>query len=177
MAAPQAASALVREYETIYILRPDVARESAERIGSRVEEAVSREGGKLTLVETWGRRRLAYAVHKHIRGVYYYVKYLGGGAVVDEVERNLRMLDDVLKYMTVQTRSEVDPASVDIDPERVKFAPLELPAEEEHEPSRERELGLDQSGEPPPRGLEPDEIDEVMDDDVPASEEGEEDDE
>jgi small subunit ribosomal protein S6 len=176
MAATQAASPLVREYETIYILRPDVARESAERIGNRVEEAVTREGGKLTLVETWGRRRLAYAVHKHIRGIYYYVKYLGGGPVVDEVERNLRMLDDVLKYMTVQTRAEVDPASVEIDPERVKFGPLELPTEEEYEPSRERELGLDQSGEGPPRGLVLDEIEEEgIEDDVPPSEEDEED--
>jgi small subunit ribosomal protein S6 len=176
MPEPQVTPARVREYETIYVLRPDVARESADRIGTRIEEVVTREGGRLTLVESWGRRRLAYAVHKHIRGVYYYVKYLGGGALVDEIERNLRMQDDVLKYMTVQTRVDIDPGSVEIDPERVKFAPLELPTEEEYEPSRERELGLDQSAEPQ-RGPPPDDeegeegMEGVADDDEEEEEE------
>ena len=84
-----------RAYETIYVLRPDVAKEAATKVSGRVQEVVEREGGKLTLVETWGRRQLAYPVRKFKRGVYVYVRYVSGSGLVTELERNLRMLDEV----------------------------------------------------------------------------------
>ena len=59
MATTQAAGLHAREYETIYVLRPDVARESQEKIAQRMGEAVTREGGKMTTIENWGRRQLA----------------------------------------------------------------------------------------------------------------------
>lgn len=140
-----AAKARLREYETIYVLRPDVTAESASKIANRVEEVVTREAGKLTLVETWGRRQLAYPVTKFKRGVYLYVKYLGKGGIVTELERNLRMLDDVLKYQTVKVRDEVDESGLEINPDDVKFEEIQPPGEDEIEESRERALGLDES--------------------------------
>jgi len=134
--------ARVREYETIYILKPDVARDAQEKIAGRLSEVLTRENGKLTLVENWGRRQLAYPVAKCRRGLYVYLKYLGGGGLVSEVERNLRMLDDVIKYQTVQTNAEVDVAAVAVNPDDVKFEGVELPAEPEPEDSIERRLGL-----------------------------------
>lgn len=142
MSVAASASPTTREYETIYVLRPDVARENAARIAGRVEEAIGREGGRLTLVETWGRRQLTYPVRKLRRGVYVYVKYVGGGKAVDELERNLRMLDDVLKFQTVLVRNDVDPATLSVDPEVVKFEAIEAPAEPEPEDTLERRLGL-----------------------------------
>jgi small subunit ribosomal protein S6 len=143
MAQTQAAGLHAREYETIYVLRPDVAKDSQEKINQRIGEAVSREGGKLTTVENWGRRQLAYAVKKAKRGVYVYVKYVGGGAAVAEVERNLRMLDDVLKYQTVQVRDDVDATTVTVDAEALKFEAVELPGEDEVEETIERKLGFE----------------------------------
>ena len=134
-----------REYETIYVLKPDVTAESAAKIAGRVEEVVTREAGKLTLVETWGRRQLAYPVTKFKRGVYLYVKYLGRGGIVTELERNLKMLDDVLKYQTVKVRDAVDETGVEINPDDVKFEEIQPPGEDETEESRERALGLDES--------------------------------
>lgn len=132
-----------REYETIYILRPDIDADGAERIGSRLAEVVGRESGRLTKVETWGRRRLAYDIAKHRRGVYVYLKYLGGGKVVSEVERNLRLFDGVLKYQTVLVRNDVEVQGVTIADEDVKFERLELtPLEDDRDDSRERQLGL-----------------------------------
>lgn len=131
-----------REYETIYVLRADVDPDSADRVASRVADVVGRENGKLVKVETWGRRRLAYPVNKQSRGVYYYIKYLGQGGLVAELERNLRMLDTVMKFQTVTLREEVEIETVEVDPEEIKFARLELPAEEEKEESVERALGL-----------------------------------
>jgi small subunit ribosomal protein S6 len=132
-----------REYETIYILRPDVDADSAERVGSRLSEVISREAGRLTKVENWGRRRLAYDIRKHRRGVYIYLKYLGTGKVVSEVERNLRLLDGVIKYQTVLVRNDVEGAELNVAEDDVKFERVELPPiEEERDESRERQLGL-----------------------------------
>ena len=132
-----------REYETIYILKPDIDADGAEKIGARISEVVTRESGRLTKVESWGRRRLAYDIGKQRRGVYMYLKYLGGGKVVSEIERNLRLADGVIKYQTVLVRSDVEAAAVAVPDEDVKFERLELtPLEDERDDSRERQLGL-----------------------------------
>jgi len=132
----------VREYETIYVLSPTTPKEASDKVASRVTEVMGREGGTLTLVENWGRRQLAYPVAKHRRGVYVYLKYTGGGKVVDELERNFRMLDEVLKFQTVKVRDDVDPASLKVDEAAIKFESLEPPAEEETEETLEQQLGL-----------------------------------
>jgi small subunit ribosomal protein S6 len=165
-----------REYETIYILRPDIDADGADKIGARLAEVVGRESGRLTKVETWGRRRLAYDIAKHRRGVYVYLKYLGGGKVVSEVERNLRLADGVLKYQTVLVRNDVEVEGVAIADEDVKFERLELtPLDEERDDSRERQLGLieperraDRHSEPAPADADEAEEGEA---DAPADEE------
>jgi small subunit ribosomal protein S6 len=133
-----------------------------------VAEVVGRENGTLIKVETWGRRKLAYVVAKQRRGVYYYLKYLGGGAVVAELERNLRMLDNVLKFQTVLLREDVQVDSVTVDPEEVKFTRIEAPPEDEKEESREKALGLVDAPEaerPRHEGEFGDEIEEGLEDD------------
>lgn len=132
-----------REYETIYILRPDIDADSADKLGTRLAEVIGRENGRLTKVETWGRRRLAFDIAKHRRGVYVYLKYLGGGRAVSEVERSLRLTDGVIKYQTVLVRNDVEVESLAVVDEEVRFERLELPPlEEERDESRERQLGL-----------------------------------
>ncbi len=141
-AAPGQAQAHSKEYETIYILRSDVDLETAERVQARVGEAIDREHGKLVKVEAWGRRRLAYPVGKQRRGVYVYLKYVGGGGLVAEVERNLKLQEGVMKFMTVLSNDDVDIAALQIDPEETRLGKFELPPEEEKEDSREKQLGL-----------------------------------
>jgi small subunit ribosomal protein S6 len=132
-----------REYETIFILRSEVTKESSETISTRLIDVVGREGGKLTRIESWGRRRLAYPVGKQKRGVYMYLKYIGRGGLVSEVERNLRLLDDVIKYQTVKLDDEVTRDAVVVAAEDVKFEYVEPPPDAE-EDSRARELGLEE---------------------------------
>ncbi len=138
----ETAVARLREYETIYVLRQDVDPDTADKVAGRIADVVVREHGKLVKVETWGRRRLAYDVAKQKRGVYFYLKYLGGGAAVTEIERNLRMLDTVLKFQTVLLRTEVEPESVTVDPEEIKFSRIEAAPEDDGDESIERSLGL-----------------------------------
>jgi small subunit ribosomal protein S6 len=131
-----------KEYETIYILRSDVDADNAEKLQQRVAEVVNRESGKLVKVESWGRRKLAYPVAKQKKGVYMYVKYVGRGGLVQELERNLKLSDHVMKFQTVVLDDCVDFAAVTIDPEAVKLQKIELQPEVEEKETRERALGL-----------------------------------
>ena len=142
-----------KEYETIYVLRSDVDADTAEKVQARVAEVVGRDQGKLVKVEAWGRRKLAYPVAKQKRGVYVYVKYVGRGGLVQELERNLKLQDTVLKFQTIQTNEEVDVAALTIDPEEVKFQRLELPPEDDAVESREKQLGLIDLGPDAPRSM------------------------
>jgi small subunit ribosomal protein S6 len=133
-----------REYETVYILRPNLAREHADDVAAKVRDAVRGHDGVIAQTELWGRRRLAYPIQNHHRGLYVYLKYLGRGATVSEVERQLRLSDHVIRWQTVQTRPDVAVADLAVDEAALKLD-FELPEEpDEPEFTRERELGLDQ---------------------------------
>ncbi len=127
-----------RGYETIYVLKPDTARDAAEGLANRLLDVV-KSSGRLTKVENWGRRRLAYAVSNHKRGIYIYMAYEGRGDVVPEVERALRLSESVMKFQTVKL-SEV--ASGDVAPEDVQFEHVETDDDEEDETLAES-LGLE----------------------------------
>jgi small subunit ribosomal protein S6 len=159
-----------KEYETIYVLRPDIDADTADKVQARVNEVVARETGTLMKVESWGRRKLAYPVAKHRKGVYMYVKYAGKGGLVSELERNLKLQDAVLKFQTVLTREDVDTSAITVDPEEVKLTRLELPPEEEERESRERALGLLDVGPDMPRSPRPDRDEDFGDEeDLPES--------
>ena len=82
-----------REYETIYILRPNTPNEGVAEVNTRIKGMIEGMGGKIIKVDNWGKRRLAYEVAKERKGIYLYWLYLAQPGVVEETERNLRMLD------------------------------------------------------------------------------------
>jgi small subunit ribosomal protein S6 len=140
MAEPQAITS-AREYETIYVLRPDAGRETSEKIGTRVLDVISKQHGSLTRVENWGYRKLAYPVRKHGRGVYVYLKYVGDGTLVSELERNLRLQDAVLKFQTVKIGKVAGAAPAQA--EDIEFEHLDLLEDAEPEDSLAKTLGLE----------------------------------
>ena len=97
-----------REYETIYILRPNTPNEGVAEVNARIKGIIEGMGGKIVKVDNWGKRRLAYEVAKERKGIYLYWLYLAQPGVVEETERNLRMLDNVIRYLTVQVSTDVD---------------------------------------------------------------------
>ena len=99
----------LREYETIFILRPDASTEQIHGVNTRVRRIIEESGGNLVRVDNWGKRKLAYEIKKELKGIYLYWLYLGGAELVAEVERNLRMLDIVVRYYTVKVDDTVDP--------------------------------------------------------------------
>lgn len=101
-----------REYETIFILRPDTKEEDRKRVLERVDAVMDRLDGKVLVRDDWGKRKLSYRINKAMQkfthGFYFYVQYLGYSDLVSELERNLRLLDPVLKYLTVKLDEDVD---------------------------------------------------------------------
>jgi small subunit ribosomal protein S6 len=97
-----------REYETIYILRPNTANEGVAEVNTRIKGIIEGMGGKIIKVDNWGKRRLAYEVAKERKGIYLYWLYLAQPGVVEETERNLRMLDSVIRYLTVKVDENID---------------------------------------------------------------------
>ena len=70
-------------------------------------------GGKVIKIDNWGKRRLAYEVAKERKGIYLYWQYLAQPGVVEETERNLRMLDSVIRYLTVKVDTDIDVTRAD----------------------------------------------------------------
>jgi small subunit ribosomal protein S6 len=98
-----------RDYETIFILRPDTANTDVGQVNTRLRGIVEQMGGKVLKVDNWGKRKLAYEVAKQLKGIYLYWRYLGHSGLVEELERNLRMLDSVIRYYTVKIDQDVVP--------------------------------------------------------------------
>jgi small subunit ribosomal protein S6 len=98
-----------REYETIFILRSDTTSDNIQDVNSRVRKVIEELGGKVLRVDNWGKRNLAYEIRKQLKGIYLYWHYLGEAQLVAEIERNLRMLDLVIRYYSVRIDQDVNP--------------------------------------------------------------------
>lgn len=91
----------MRPYETLVVLHPSLGDETA-RLIARFETVIQSEGGSLDANRDWGLRRLAYPIHKQQQGHYYLIEYQGEPNVVKELERNLRISEGVLRFVSVQ---------------------------------------------------------------------------
>lgn len=91
-----------RKYELMFIVRPDMQEEDLGKLIATLEAAVPASGGTLEKVERMGKRRLAYTVNKFNDGIYVLMIVHGGGPVIHELERRLRVTEPVIKFITVR---------------------------------------------------------------------------
>src|SRR5262249_52667036 len=112
---------------------PDTNQDGIVTVNTRVREIIDRMGGRLIKLDNWGKRKLAYEVKKQLKGIFLYWQYLGTSGVVEEIDRNLRMLDAVIRYDTVKADENVDPAAkaAAVDGEAFNKAAATVPDEEE----------------------------------------------
>jgi len=120
-----------REYETIFILRPDLANDGISAVNTKIRGVVEGNGGKLLKIENWGRRKLAYEVKKQLKGIYLFWRYLGDAGLVEEVERNLRLSDQVIRYYSVKVSENVDVATSTSEVTDESFANAAVPGADE----------------------------------------------
>lgn len=95
-----------RLYEVMFILRPDIAEEDAEKLITGFTTSVTNGGGTVKSVEKMGRRKLAYLVRKFADGNYVLLTIEASGPVVLELERRLRVTEQVIKFITVRMDEE-----------------------------------------------------------------------
>jgi small subunit ribosomal protein S6 len=100
----------MRNYEIIFIVRPDATEDDVDKLISQMEGVVTGTGGKIDKVEKMGRRRLAYRVAKQREGIYVLFRLQGSGDTVKEFERRLKVIDTVIKYMTVRIDEDLERA-------------------------------------------------------------------
>jgi small subunit ribosomal protein S6 len=92
----------MRNYEIMFILNPNTADEEIDKINGQIENIITSGGGKVEKLEKMGKRRLAYDVGKQREGYYVLFLILANGEIVKECERRLRVMDAVIKYLTVR---------------------------------------------------------------------------
>ncbi len=102
----------MRRYETIFILRSDLGETQVKDSIKRFEGLVATGGGEMLETDEWGFRELAYRIHNERRGYYVRLDYAATGPVMNEVERNLKLSDSVLRYLSVLLDPEVYTAKV-----------------------------------------------------------------
>lgn len=102
----------MRRYETIFVLRPDLGEEQLRQSINRVETVVANGGGELIETDKWGLRELAYDIKRERRGHYIRLDYVAPGQTMNEVERNLKLMDEVLRYLSVLVAPEADAAAL-----------------------------------------------------------------
>jgi len=95
-----------RTYELMFIVRPDMAEEDQDKLISTLESAVTSSSGKVKSVEKMGKRRLAYMVRRFHDGIYILLTVEGGGGLIHELERRLRVSEPVIKFLTVRIDEE-----------------------------------------------------------------------
>ena len=95
-----------RTYELMFIVRPDMTEEDLDKLLSMLQSIVPASGGSIVKVDKMGKRRLAYTVKRFHEGIYVLMVIEGGGAVIHELERRLRVTEQVIKFLTVRTDEE-----------------------------------------------------------------------
>ncbi len=118
----------MRRYETIFIADPDLQEDARKNLFDKYKNLLVQEKGILVDFDDWGNRKLAYPIKKKARGHYVCMTYGGTGVLVTELERNFRLDDKMMKFMTVLLEKNVTASALEAEiaaaaqPEEVKEA-------------------------------------------------------
>jgi small subunit ribosomal protein S6 len=111
----------LREYETTFIVQPEISDEGREALCQKLDAALEKQGSIRLMLDDVGKRKLAYEIKKFQKGHYATLTYLDDGRAVKEIERLLRLEESVLRFLTVQVSDEV----IDIEARKTEAAEQE----------------------------------------------------
>lgn len=101
-------------YETMYILRPDLADDAVDQAIDKYQTLLRENGAEVVETQHRGKRRLAYEIQRHREGIYIQMNYTGDGSQVAVMERAMRLSEEVIRYLTVKQDA---PKATDADEE------------------------------------------------------------
>jgi small subunit ribosomal protein S6 len=99
-----------RRYETLVLIHPDLAEPGAKELAERVKKLIEDQGGTVSQVQEWGLRELSYVIAKQRRAFYVLYEYRSSSKALLEIERNLKLMDRVLRFVSVRQAENAPPA-------------------------------------------------------------------
>jgi small subunit ribosomal protein S6 len=118
----------------VYIINPNLDTESLNEVIAKFSDIITKLKGYVVMISQWGKRKLAYEVKQFDKGYYVVCDFCGDPKTVNELERNLKLDDRVLQYITVKIDEDVDPEEL-----MSKEQQQETVAEERHDQAIEEE--------------------------------------
>ncbi|GIU01591.1 30S ribosomal protein S6 [Sulfurovum sp. TSL6] len=100
-------------YETLFVVKPTLTEEEIAAQITKVKDILAKEGAELVGTNDMGMRKLAYQVEKHNRGYYTVLFYKAAGSTIEELERNLKISEDIIKFLTVKYTKQKEIAQFD----------------------------------------------------------------
>ena len=100
-------------YETLFVVKPTLTEEEIAAQIAKVTDVLAKEGAELVCTNEMGMRKLAYQVEKHNRGYYTVLFYKAEGSTIQELERNLKINEDIIKFLTVKYTKNKEIAQFD----------------------------------------------------------------
>ena len=91
-----------RQYELVYVVSPELAEDDVNELHERIAEIIGQLGGTVDNTDNWGRRRLAYEIARHREGTYVIELITGPGDMVTELDRRLRVMEQLLRHLVVR---------------------------------------------------------------------------
>jgi small subunit ribosomal protein S6 len=95
-----------RKYELVYIVSPESTDEQVNALHEQVQSIVTRYSGEIEKTDNWGRRKLAYTIAHHKEGTYVLEVINGSGELMKELDRRLKVLDEVIRHLVVRVDEE-----------------------------------------------------------------------
>ena len=94
---------ILNNYETIYILKPDVAENTNLALVNNYKSLIKHSGGQDIIIQHRGRRHLSYKIMHYYDGIYVQMNYSGNGHLVRKLERQMQINDSIMRYITIKT--------------------------------------------------------------------------
>ena len=99
-----------RQYELVYIVTPDATEQEVTDLHTQIEQIVQRFSGTFDKTENWGRKKLAYEIGHHREGTYVVETITGSGELMKELDRRMRVIDQVIRHLIVRVDKELQVA-------------------------------------------------------------------
>ncbi len=122
----------MRHYEIIYIVNPNLNGDDYHDLLKKYSEIIENNKGVIVKTDEWGKQRLAYRIRKFYNGVFVYVEFCAEAESIAELERNLKLDDNILKFQTVKLADQADPEEL-LQKAQASQKPVEEAAEETDE--------------------------------------------